>query len=34
MPLAMWLRNHNQDVVQVNPLTVKRNKENRDNKPL
>lgn len=33
MPLAMWLQNHNQDVVQVNPLTVKRNKENRDNKP-
>ncbi|WP_237712764.1 IS110 family transposase [Paenibacillus elgii] len=33
MPLAQWLHDHNYDVVQVNPLTTKRNKEDRDNRP-
>ena len=33
VPLAKWLSGNNQDVVQVNPLTTKRNKENRDNRP-
>lgn len=31
--LARWLQDHGQEVVQVNPATVKRNKENRDNRP-
>jgi len=33
VPLAKWLLNNSHEVVQVNPLTTKRNKENRDNKP-
>lgn len=31
--LARWLQDHGHEVVQVNPATVKRNKENRDNRP-
>lgn len=33
VPLAKWLFSNNQEVVQVSPLTTKRNKENRDNRP-
>jgi transposase len=31
--LAHWLQDHGVDVVMVNPMTTKRNKENRDNSP-
>ncbi|WP_168121804.1 IS110 family transposase [Paenibacillus sp. HB172176] len=31
--LAQWLLDQGQEVVQVNPVVVKRNKENRDNRP-
>jgi transposase len=31
--LAFWLHQHGHKVVLVNPMTTKRNKENRDNKP-
>lgn len=33
LTLAEWLHSHNEEIVLVNPLTTKRNKENRDNKP-
>lgn len=33
MNLANWLMEQNMEVVLVNPLTTKRNKENRDNSP-
>ncbi len=31
--LAFWLHEHKEEIVLVNPLTTKRNKENRDNRP-